>query len=333
MIVDEISPMGRLIHEEITVTSTHQHHNADQLLLKQEQLYHRAIALELSLKDAYRQRELSKKAYEIRSKAIRKTVEDLGHTRAFLENINQGHQHSEFGLPNLQECSPEELTVVGFFLGQRRELLRGLTRESQDIFKWLQGVTLGKSGWLKSILRLSKLRKKLFKIERSRILQQQQEEAADQTVKMFMNSQPNRHRKSQVNTTLEGLMAVFGELNHLASRVAKLQHSVTKEQTIVTRMEQWLALKQQDLSKLSPLPPPSPDAMYEAEIKAYSIAQAPVQRTEDRLVLARRWAEQTNTQDGFDHEVSTRTADQLRQNSTMSSRRRGRTTRTKSRYV
>ena len=309
------------------------HDNIEQLLRQQEQLHHRAVALELALRDAYRQRQVSKKAYQDRSQFIKKAIDHLSRTKTFLQNMEHGRQNSEFGLPKLQDCSPEELSVVSFFLGERRQLLSGLIRESSDISKWLQCVTFGKSGWIRTLFRLSKLRKKLSKLEHLRLFQNQEEDLTENATKLFMKGQPNHRQRLKVGTTLEGLMTVFGELNKLASRVAKLQQNVAKEQTTVKRMEQWLELKQQDLRALTPSPPPSLDDMYEAELKAQSISQAPLQRTEERLVLARRWAEQTETHHGFDHSATAHMVDQLRENSTMTVRRRQRKPRARSRCV
>ncbi len=295
----------------------------------QERLQHRVVALDLSLRDAHRQRFVSKKNYQSRSHFLKQLMQELNRVRTYLHCVHTDEQGNDFGLPNVQDCTPEEIQVISEFLQERIRLAEALTRESSLIMRWLTALSMGKSGWLRTIMRLSKLRRKLSMLERLRRHQAQQNEAATKAIASFVQSSRAHRQGKQIAATMEGLVTVFNELNDLASRVARLQDNVSREEQVLRRMEEWMAAKRRELASIPQMPPPTPQHISTAERQAHVLTREQVERVDERLVLARKWVSQAQDKGQLTFGAAEAATSRMREAAAMTTHRRSKRQRTR----
>lgn len=253
----------------------------------------RLISLQVSLQDALRQGSITKAQYSDRIAFLTKQLSLHRHLGAWqaAEEVSLT-QESNLGLPNLDECTPEERKVCYEYLKLRADHLDTLTKEAAAILDAVEAASYGRSGFFGHIFALSKLRKALARIERALAGLVIENNDAEQIL-ASMNQQAPRHRTSnQFRENLEAVMTLFQDLDRRSARVAQLKSTIRDEQEHIRQMDVWLVEENEALSlPLTFSPPPTIEASTKLAWNVYTPEKTYLQKTSEKISLAEKYIE------------------------------------------
>ena len=236
------------------------------------QYHHRLLSLEADLKDQAKAGGLKPRAFARRVKQLKAVHEQLAELQqASAAEDGAKLTSADIGLPLLDECTPEEKDVCEAFLASKEKDLARLEAETAKVQKWVLEATTGRSGPFRLTLRLSRLRRLIdgFDVETTRMTE------ADQTLSEHVDkllASVKGLAKETGRTTLDGLIALFQQLDATITRVARLKAAVKREEQRTGAMKAWLVKEQAEmdaaLAKAPAMAPPTPLAVTLAQAAA-----------------------------------------------------------------
>lgn len=256
------------------------------------QYHHRLLSLEADLKDKARAGALSAAALSKRVKKIKQVHASLNQLqRACIAEAPGKLMAQDIGLPILDDCTPDERQVCEQFLIEREEDLLELEAESAKVYRWLTEAVTGRTGPMRLILRLSKMRRIIQTIEKSSTLMAETSKALTAHVEKLLAAVRTPGAKEAGRSTLDGLMALFQQLDGTISRVARLRASVKKEDERTKAMGAWLRAQEAHLrTKAPPQLPPTPLETAKAA-HAAGVQQRHIKTGKRQRLLEEFWEE------------------------------------------
>lgn len=231
------------------------------------QYHHRLLSLEAELKDQARARALTPRAFAKRVdrlKVVHKRLSELQRLcTAEADGIGGGN---DIGLPVLDDCTPAERQVCEQYLDERLDDVEDAMADTGRVYKWLVEAVTGRTGPLRLILRLSKLRRMIQATERETAQLQEVSKSLGVHIDKMLSA---GNGGARARTSLEGLMSLFHQLDGTISRVARLKASVKKETGKTQAMEAWLRQQEATIrARPAIMQPPSPLALSQVKTAA-----------------------------------------------------------------
>lgn len=256
-----------------------------------ENFEQRVIDLELALEREYKSGNIT------HSEHIQK-LKQIENTRAELEKLmilgsferDHGNGDNELGVPQFAVRTDGEQHLFKHFFAERLGLARKLYDKLQRVSQWsTQALLLQCRPWT-MIFRLSILHRTVQELEKWSLKAGNQNFLTDRQVTSLVDSIQKTLKHRNIGPNLNGLIAIFTEMDQCSARVAKLKSTIYREERVVEDMRQWLAI-QERTAKQQPKTqkPPEP-----ADIAALENAFLPspmhkLANARDRLVLARNF--------------------------------------------
>ena len=231
------------------------------------QYHHRLLSLEADLKDQARAGGLSPSVFAKRVGRLKKIHKSLNLLQQLcLAETPDKPAATDIGLPVLSECTPTELDVIGRFLGLKEQNVLRLEEETRRVYGWLLDAISGRANPVRMILRLSKLRRLIQKLEQQATMLDEESSSLTLHVdKLLAETRTRNESGGGYLTTLDGLMALFQQLDSTIGRIARLRATVKKEELRTKAMEDWLRREEQSLKDQRPASmQPTPLALMRA---------------------------------------------------------------------
>jgi len=196
----------------------------------------------------------------------------------------------DLSLPRLEECQGDELSVVNSCLDQRLHLTRELHTTLARYLPIVSQVAAGRIGSFRLVWWLARLKRDLDQVERSFRRLGHDEGRLGNASAGLLKAIGGQRNAARLAGNVNGLMQLFGDIDAMAGRIAKLQAAVAAEESRVDDMRVWLASNDAQASEVpvnSTLPPifmaqELEDATRSPHLKGLA-------KNEERLTLARRF--------------------------------------------
>ncbi len=221
-------------------------------------------------------------------------LQQLETTRTGLEKLlilasidEQPSNDNELGVPHFAVRTASEQKLFKNFFTARLNLAKKLYKTLQKISMWgTQALLMQGNSWT-LVFRLSLLRHSVQEIERRILKAGNQNFLTDRQVNNLVASIQKSMQHRNIGPNLNGLIAIFTEMDQSAARVAKLKSAVFREQRTVEDMTRWLAAQEQT-AKNPPATqtPPDVDALRQLEHEMCPEMISRLTNAKDRLALA-----------------------------------------------
>jgi hypothetical protein len=251
----------------------------------------RLVALHLSLQDAFRSRALTKSAYNRRIKALDQALRLHRQLWEWASAASSSlTQEENLGLPNLEQCTPEERSICLEFMRQRVGVLEELTTQASTTLDHINSALSGRWRWYHATIGLSSLRKSIAKIEGQMISLRMQEREHESYFDAINKqcSKTSQYRPQQNN--LQVTIKIFDELDQLSAKIGRLKQIIATEEQNLAEMNTWLQSEAKVLEEPLPLsPPPGPEATTKILNAPFLPELQSFQKTRRRLDLAEQY--------------------------------------------
>jgi DNA repair exonuclease SbcCD ATPase subunit len=257
------------------------------------QYHHRLLSLEADLQESARNGIVSAAGFRKRVKALLEVQSQIKELRKIsLTFGNMPENGLDVGLPNLSRCTPLEREICQDYIAAKEALLRRGESLTTTTCKWLAETVSGRSWMIKSVLRLSKFRKYLQKIDRERQLLGDDADNLNKSVEKFLDSVQAGGGGPGGRETLSGLISLFQKLDHAVARVAKLKTQLKKDEAKLAKITEWLGNQEKQVRRLeNHVPPPTPLGIADALASFNEDDDASIERSQYRHRLAQQFWE------------------------------------------
>jgi hypothetical protein len=251
----------------------------------------RLVALHMSLQDAYRSRAISKSAYNKRIRALDQAIRLHRQLWEWASAASSSlTQEENLGLPNLEQCTPEERGICLDFMRQRVGVLEELTTQASASLDHITSALSGRWRWYHATIGLSSLRKSIAKIEGQlltlRMQEREHDNYFDAISKQCGKTSPYRPQQNNLQATIK----IFDQLDQLSAKIAQLKQVIASEQQNLATMNTWLDSETKVLEEpLTLSPPPGPEATTKILNAPFLPELQSFQKTRRRLDLAEQY--------------------------------------------
>ena len=251
---------------------------------------HRLVNLELTLGDAYRHGVLDQASYQSRYTFL-KQQQALLEKIVVLQETNHSEKDQEInlGLPNIEQCTPDERAITNEYLTDRRKRVEELYKTLSEVEERMIKVSEGTSFSFMHPFWLSKLKKTIAKGERLLNNQNFDNEQIEKMIGKFAGLTQSQPEAKRLKNSLGGLMTMFHELDQTSAQISHLKDAISSDEKTVAQMEMWLEnMESQVQAPIRKVPPPPPQA---ANPILDQLPLSPLDRSEKNLTLARSFIE------------------------------------------
>jgi hypothetical protein len=234
------------------------------------EFHHRLLSLEADLKAYGRAGGITARSFNRRIRKVQNVHKELTrlHKVCYTESMNQ--QKSDFGLPSLDCCTPSERSVIESYLDERDTHLKRVESLLAQVLKWVQLAAKRKAGFFRLTFNLSKIRKHTALLEERRVVLKEESQAQSLQIEKLLQKFKRGVKGDLGRNAIEGLAAIFTQLDATISRVARLRGKARKLRTQLTQMATWLEQRETQLrhgAHPQPLPPPEATARLTAQLR------------------------------------------------------------------
>lgn len=189
-------------------------------------------------------------------------------------------------LPLISCPTPLEESISDHFFASSAEFATTLEREVSRVHKWLLDAVSGKPFAFRHILRLSKLRRMIGRVEKRTNSIQDLAKGLNLQVEKLLHQtgtgQPPRITKNSV----DGLVSLFQAVEKMVTRVAQLKSQIRETHLKATEMEAWIKkVEAQARTVAPPLDVPTPLAITQFA-QEFQEADAVIQKARAKRELA-----------------------------------------------
>lgn len=258
-----------------------------------DSLQPRLMSLEVTLQNAAKGGMIGPAEYQARQQLVYQLRQRLLTAHQWVYE-SQSHPNTDldFGLPNLESCSYEEVVVCDHFLTQRINLCHSMLSYLASLYQMVEPAAQKKMGSIKSTFTLSKIKKAIDRLSEDGKRVDVDEKVAQEQAVELVTQLKARHILKPDAEVVESLIILFDDLDALTSRIARLKQSTQKEEQHIREMNHWLFENEQKIAqKPAPLPIPTLAVTQDAEREIRSPALNPVAQAEERLAVAREFVE------------------------------------------
>lgn len=189
-------------------------------------------------------------------------------------------------LPLISCPTPLEETISDHFFASSADFTTTLEREVSLVHKWLHDAVSGKPFAFRHILRLSKLRRMIGRVERRTNSIQDLAKGLDLQVEKLLHQtgigQPPRITKN----SMDGLVSLFQAVEKMVTRVAQLKSQIRDNHLKAMEMEAWINKVEAQARSVAPLlDVPTPLAITQFT-QEFQEADAAIQKARAKKELA-----------------------------------------------
>ena len=256
-----------------------------------DQMLARLLSLEISLEKAARYGAVNKRDFINKESRLKKVRKRLKVFREILrEKENSQSNAADFGLPNLNTCSFEELKICDHFLTERLCLGQDLENHFNKLNEWLEAAKEGKTTGMSGTFRLSKLKKLKDELETENF-QLDQDTKILQEMENVLQQDQAKKIGSQHLGDLHTFIKLYRELDNQTAKVLQLQEKVKQAEYQIIQMKEWLNENEMIKSEILSEPPPPLQALQEAQVIAKTPTLNLGAKTRERLKATRTFVD------------------------------------------
>jgi predicted nucleic acid-binding Zn-ribbon protein len=204
------------------------------------------MTLEISLREASKRNLISSREYKKRYQQLVDTKRRLGDLGGFIAEPAALESGDSFVLPELNHCSLDELLICHHFIDERRAFLKEAYHHLEKLLGWVQDAAQGKGLGLKSILRLSHIKKILQRLDFEFSNIEYDEKAASGKSEALARNLAKKSQGPQLASNYHSFLKIFLEIDAILIRIARLKDAVSAEQGEIAQMEN--EMKRQELA-------------------------------------------------------------------------------------
>lgn len=210
---------------------TTQDHNNKEFM---SDAFQRILALEAELDSAYKQGHISARKFIKRNRALDKVKVKLKKSQLRQTFNNASTKEADFGLPNISDMNPNEITVCHAHINEYRKKIKSISKKVDRIYNWILSTLDGGMNPFNTPLRFSALKRISFEIQQLDN-QKKLEQNSLSAVESRLFESGHLEEKN-----VDGTIRLFYQLNNKLNEVAGLKIRIANEEHSVLRMKNWL---------------------------------------------------------------------------------------------
>ena len=250
----------------------------------------RILSLEVELFDAARSGQMSTADFNKRQARL----EQLKAQFEKIEQLLMNHEsrvdmttEGDFELPVMNDCSRLEQNIVSGYVEETHAVITDLAKKSALLLEWSKEAASGETYWIKTALRLSKIRAKMtwmqHRLDAVRKMRKTLETFILKVSPQAPGASPSNGKTSLVDA--------FRDFETTMARIGRLRLKLRSERTKNVDMEQWLKRYEERRRAVSPtMKPPAVEEVVEASDEVMQYIVGGSLKANERLVIATRLA-------------------------------------------
>jgi hypothetical protein len=249
-------------------------------------LLHRLQSLEVDLHEALRGREISESDYSERLDRLRNALGHAQKIKVLMAPAKiQNNPLSQVDLPVMGDYSRMEQKIVTKFVSDMKKKVSEVSSLTQRAAEWTQSAAIQSSGWLRSIWRLSIIRRQLLKVEQELT---NVRKARDVVEDFIARAEIGQAGDAKIISQRD-LMSAFSEFERGTEKVTALRARVRSETSKNDAMRAWLkSLEIERRSKNPEKATPELSDVIQATNEVSDRLTGGAKLANERLVIARQ---------------------------------------------
>lgn len=266
------------------------------MLTRLERIEHQVIALDLSLSSLSERHLISVKEAGPRREFVNHMKARLQRLRqVLLQDQGAREQGIDLGLPQLNDCSLSELSIIGEALDERLRVLTELFHQLQSYLQLVTTAAHGSLGRIRSTFALAKIRRVLENTGREGRRLSHDEESLLNLNQRLIEALSGKKTAHHLTGNVQGLIKLFEDIDATSGRIASAKARLIKEESRIQQMQTWLAeneARRFEAPANSPLPPPLISHELEQELLPEGLRD--LDKNAERLATVRRYLANAN---------------------------------------